>query len=128
LLLTSLGALFLRGRLFSLPPAELRFVVVLQLGRILVTTGLAALMWHLVLPSVPLSWWLLLAALRLLLSRLPFLPNKDLVFAGLAVLMVGHDSDIAALLTMIASLWLAAHVLLGIVLMGAELVTPRKPA
>ncbi len=121
LVATSLAALLFRHRLFSLPGAELRFVVVLHLARIAVTTMLSALMWHLILPAVPLGWWVLLAALRLLLSRLPFLPNKDLAFAGLAVIAVGHNSDIASMLTMIASLLLATHVGLGLLLTSAEL-------
>ena len=121
IVMTSLAALFFRRRLFSLPPAELRFVIVVHVARILATTGLAALMWHLILPDVALMWWVLLAALRLLLSRLPFLPNKDLAFAGLAVIAVGHESEIATMLTMIASLLLATHVALGLLLTSAEL-------
>ena len=118
---TSLAALLLRRRVFSLPADELRFVVIVHLARILATTGLAALMWYLVLPHVPLGWWLLLAALRLLLSRLPFLPNKDLAFVALAMFAIGQDSQITALLTMVASLILATHVLLGLLLASAEL-------
>ena len=118
---TSLAALLLRRRVFSLPNVELRFVVLVHLARILATTGLAALMWYLILPDVPLGWWLLLAALRLLLSRLPFLPNKDLAFVALAMLAIGHENEITALLTMVASLILATHVLLGLLLMSAEL-------
>ena len=63
--------------------------------------GLTALMWHLAMPAVALSWWLLLATMRMLLSRLPFVPNKDIVFAGIAVLLVGHDLEIAALMIVI---------------------------
>lgn len=118
---TSLAALLLRRRVFSLPNVELRFVVLVHLARILATTGLAALMWYLILPHVPLGWWLLLAALRLLLSRLPFLPNKDLAFVALAMLAIGPENQITALLTMVASLILATHVLLGLLLMSAEL-------
>jgi hypothetical protein len=118
---TSLAAMVFRGRLFSLPRKDLIFVSELHLARIVVTTGLAALMWHLILPAVPLGLWLLLAAFRLLLSRLPFLPNKDFVFAGLAVLLVGHDSEVAALLTLMASLILTTHILVGGAVAGADL-------
>jgi len=118
---TSLAALVFRRRVFSLPNVELRFVGLVHLLRILAKTGLAALMWYLILPDVPLGWWLLLAALRLLLSRLPFLPNKDLAFVALAILTIGRENEITALLTMVASLILATHVLLGLLLMSAEL-------
>ncbi|MDQ8757360.1 hypothetical protein RCO27_14110 [Sphingosinicella sp. LHD-64] len=121
LVATSLAALLFRRRLFSLPAADLRFVIGAHAARIVVKTALAALMWHLVLPQVPIGWWLILAALRLLLSRLPFLPNKDLAFVALAVVAIGHDSQIAALLGMIAALLLATHVILGALLTGSEL-------
>ena len=51
-------------------------------ARIAATIGLSALLWHLILPSVALGWWLLLATLRQLVSRLPLVPNKDVVFDG----------------------------------------------
>lgn len=112
--LASSGLLMLfRGRLFSLPRPTLRFILTAQLARIAMTTALSALLWHLVLPDVALSWWLMLATIRLLISRLPFLPNKDVAFAGLAVALVGHDLDIAALLTMLAGIILITHLAIG---------------
>jgi hypothetical protein len=125
LLVTFLGAALFRRHLFSLPPRDLRFVIIAHCMRIVATTGLAALMWHIVLPQVALGWWLLLGALRLLLSRFPFVPNKDFIFAAIAVLLVGHDTEIAALMTMIASLLLITHLLLGLLLVGPELVSNR---
>jgi hypothetical protein len=84
-----------------------------HIARIVIATGLSALLWHLVLPTIPLPWWLLLATIRLLISRLPFVPNKDVVFAGLAVFMLGHDVEIASLLTLMAGLILLSHILVG---------------
>ena len=112
-LVSSALVMLFRGRLFSLSRAELRFIFAAQLARIAVTTALSALLWHLVLPDVALSWWLMLATIRLLISRLPFLPNKDVVFAGLAVVLVGHELDIAALLTMLAGVILVTHLAIG---------------
>jgi hypothetical protein len=116
----SSAVLLFRNKLFSLPAADLRAVAGIHFLRILATTLLAALCWHLVLPQVALSWWLLLATLRMLLSRLPLLPNKDIVFAGLAVFLVGHDAEIAALMTMMASLILTTHLGVGLSLVAAE--------
>jgi hypothetical protein len=110
---TSLALLLLRGHLLSLATRDLAFVAAAQFGRVILTTLLPAVLWHLVLPQVAMGWWLLLAALRLLLSRLPLLPNKDLVFAGVAVLLVGRDVAIGDLMTMMASLILTTHVLVG---------------
>jgi hypothetical protein len=94
----------------------------MHLLRIVVTTVLSAVLWHMVLPAVPVMWWLLLATLRLLISRLPFIPNKDVVFAGVAVFTLGHETDIAALMTMMASAILLVHLLLGVGLVASDLV------
>lgn len=121
LLIASAVPIGWRRHLFSLPPRSLRFVVFMHITRLFLTTSLTALLWHLALPQVALSWWLLLSALRLLVSRLPFLPNKDFVFAGVAVALVGHDAQTAALMAMLASFTLAAHILLGAILTASEL-------
>jgi hypothetical protein len=70
----------------------------------------------------------LLAAVRLLLSRLPLLPNKDLVFAGVAVVMIGRAAGIDALMTMMASLILATHLIVGTGLVLAEFAWPEPEA
>ncbi len=119
-LVTSSLLIFFRKALFSLPAADLRFAGFMHLVRIIASTALVAVCWHLVLPAVALHWWLMLAACRLLLSRLPLMPNKDIVFAGLAVFMIGHDAEIGALMTMMASITLAAHLALGLVLTLVE--------
>ena len=117
---TSTAILFFRKKLFSLPRADLHFVARVHLARIFMTTGLVALCWHLALPGVELHWWLLLATLRMLLSRLPLLPNKDIVFAGLAVFLIGHDAEITALMTMMASVILMTHLSLGLALVASQ--------
>jgi hypothetical protein len=120
-LVTSSAVLLFRRKLFSLPAPELRFVSGMHLLRIGLTTGFNALAWHLVLPDVGMQWWLLLSALRLLLSRLPLLPNKDIVFAGLAIFLIGHDVQIGALMTMMASLILATHLIVGLGLVASDI-------
>jgi hypothetical protein len=112
-LITSMAALLWRRRIFSLPREQLRFIFSIHVVRIVLGTALSALLWHLVLPAVPLVWWLLLATIRLLISRLPLVPNKDVVFAGLAVFMLGQDVEIASLLTLMAGLILLTHLLVG---------------
>ncbi len=118
---TSLVAMLLGKRLFTLPRAELWRVTAIHLARIVATTVLAAAMWHMLLPSVDLSWWLLLGTLRQLVSRLPFLPNKDVVFAGMTAFLIGPGNAIASVMALMASLILAAHLLVGIVLGVMEL-------
>ncbi len=122
LLGSSLIVMVLRGRVFSLPRASLAFVATMQLVRVLATTGLAAVMWSLVLPTVPFIYWLMLATLRLLISRLPLVPNKDVVFAGVAVLIVGAGSGIAPLMAMMAGLLIIVHVVVGGLLVASDLL------
>lgn len=115
-LATSLVAMLLRKRLFTLPRVELWIVAGIHLLRIVATTILAAAMWHMLLPDIALSWWVLLGTLRQLVSRLPFLPNKDVVFAGMAAFLIGRDSEIVSAMALMASLILVAHLAVGVVL------------
>ncbi|RIA45763.1 hypothetical protein DFR49_0288 [Hephaestia caeni] len=128
LAVTSFVMLLLRKRLFSLPRHELWWITFIHLARIVTTIGLTALMWHLVLPTVGLVWWLILATLRQLLSRLPLMPNKDLAFVGLAIFIVGRDGDVAAMIAMIGGLILLAHLLVGSTLGAAGLIRREATA
>jgi hypothetical protein len=115
-LLVSFFAIMLFGRrLFSLPPADLRMIASMHFVRIVAQLGCAAALWHLVIPSEAYSQWFLLATLRMLVSRLPLVPNKDVVFAGMTILLLGHEADIANLMTMMAGLILSAHLVCGAV-------------
>ena len=123
---SSLGVMLLRRSLFSLERRELKMVFALHLLRILTTTLCSAGLWHLVLPDVALGWWLILVTVRLLISRLPFVPNKDLVFAGMAVLVLGGAVEISALMALMAGLTLAAHVSTGLCFALADLLLKRR--
>lgn len=125
-LVTSFAIFLFRRRLFSLGRGQLWFITAVHSARILATLGLAALMWHLVLPDVAIGMWLVLATLRLLISRLPLLPNKDVVFAGLAVFLLGHDVEIASLLAMMALVLLVTHLVVGAILALVDLAETGK--
>lgn len=113
ILITSFAILLFRQRLFTLPKRELWFISIVHVLRIVVVLAASAVMWHLVLPDVPVDLWIVLATLRMLLSRLPLLPNKDVVFAGLAVFLLGHDIEVGSLMTLMAALLLVAHLAVG---------------
>lgn len=125
-LLTSCVILLLRKKLFSLDRRELWFITGVHVARTVLFIVLSALLWHLVLGQVSLGLWLVLATLRMLVSRLPLLPNKDIVFAGIAVFLLGHDLEIAALMTLMAALALASNVVAGVVSGLAGLVESRR--
>ncbi|MBW8783285.1 MAG: hypothetical protein JF593_01380 [Novosphingobium sp.] len=121
-LVTSFAILLLRQKLFSLERRDLWFVANVHGLRIASYLVLAALLWHQVLPAVPIAIWLVLATLRMLVSRLPLIPNKDVVFAGLAVVLLGRETQLGNLMTMMAGLVLAAHLFVGACFALAELI------
>ena len=114
-LLTSLAILLFRQKLFTLPRRELWFISAVHLVRIAAVLLLSAVMWNAVLPAVVLTLWLVLATLRQLISRLPLMPNKDVVFAGITVLLLGNSAQVAALMAMMAVLLLVTHLAVGTV-------------
>ena len=112
-LMTSIAVLFFRRSLFSLQMAQLRMILAIHIARLVTGVALSAFLWHLALPIVPVATWLLLATIRLLIGRLPFIPNKDVLFAGVAFVILRHDVEIAPLLTLMAGLTLGIHLLVG---------------
>jgi len=127
-LLTSCAILLFRKKLFSLDRRELWFITALHVVRTVLFILFSALLWHLVLPQVTVGLWLVLATLRMLVSRLPFLPNKDIVFAGIAVFLLGHDLEVAALMTLMAAIILGSHVVAGVISGLAGLIESRRSA
>lgn len=125
ILATSMAVVLFRGRLFTLKRRELSLISAMHMVRITMMIGLGAVMWHIMLPAVALQWWILLGAVRQLLSRLPPVPNKDFVFAGVAACLIGKDADITAAVTLLASLILATHFGVGLLVTGGELVRER---
>ena len=122
---SSAAVLLFRRTFFTLPRKNLLMIAALHLMRVITTTAVAALMWHLLLPSVALTWWLVLGALRLLVSRLPLLPNKDVVFAGLASFLVGNAVGIGSAMALMAALILTMHLVMGAMLGAGELASRR---
>jgi hypothetical protein len=122
-ILISLLVLIFSKKLFSLSKSELWMIAGVYLARILTVTGLSALAWSLALPEVALTWWFVLATARLVLARLPLMPNKDVVFAGVAVFMVGHDVEISQLMALWAAIILSTHLVVGAVLAIGDFVT-----
>ncbi len=115
-----------RNRLFSLESSALGFIFSIHIARLLVTTILAGIMWHLAMPGVPLLWLVILATLQLLVSRLPFVPSKDLVFASLAVFLIGNSSTVSIVVTMIATAIVMTHLVLGALLILPEFVRKEE--
>jgi len=112
ILATSLPFLLFSRRVFSLPRRDLWATFGLHCLRIVVGSLLIAVAWHFALPGIPLAMWLFLAAARLLVSRLPLVPNKDLLFANFAILLIGQDHALSAMIAFTTALTLLTHVVL----------------
>jgi hypothetical protein len=124
ILVMSVAMTFMRKQVFSLSRPALSFIMKAHMVRIVLSIAFLAMMWHLALPAVALQWWLYLAMLRMLVSRLPLVPNKDLVFAGVAVFTLGHEGDIGSLMALVAGLVLVAHLIVGAFVLIADFVRP----
>ena len=97
-------------RVFSLPKHTLWLVFAVHCLRLLVGSGLTALAWHFALPNVSIGMWPLLATARMLVSRLPLVPNKDLLFANFTILLIGREEAIPELIALTAALALLIHI------------------
>jgi hypothetical protein len=122
ILIPPLAALMLRKALFILPGRDLAVIMAAHAARAVLTVLLIATLWHLALPGVGLVWWVVFSALKLLLSRLPFISNKDLVLAGLSVALLGQHAEMTALMTMIATLMAGTHILISIALSAKDAI------
>ena len=102
----------LKPRLFSLPLRERGWITGVHVLRFCAGVLCMMALWAMALPGVAWGVWLALAAWRNFIQRLPFLPNKDLLFVNLAILTLGGTGrEVAALLALTAMLTVVAHAL-----------------
>ncbi|ATC34303.1 hypothetical protein CA606_19255 [Caulobacter vibrioides] len=122
----SVGLLVFGRWVFSLRPGLLLFVTAAHGLRIIVSTALTVMIWRMALPEVESGVWLVLMAVRYLVSRIPLLANKDLVFGNLMVFLLGPQAVVAVLLAALALATLLIHlgviVILGAVALARHLV------
>jgi hypothetical protein len=128
LVASSMIVMFFRGRLFAVSRRQFWRIALIHTARSVAVTVMVGILWALVVPSVSPGWWLLLAAARQFITRLPFLPNKDLVFAGLAAGMLRHVPDVAETVALVAGMMFAGQVLIGAALAIADLTREAMDA
>ncbi|MBN8808970.1 MAG: hypothetical protein J0I47_12165 [Sphingomonas sp.] len=100
-------------RVFSLDRKTLWFVFWVHMMRLATGCVFIALAWHFALPSVAIGAWLTLSATRMMVGRLPFIPNKELVFSTVAIAILGTNSALSSLMAFTAALTLIVHVVLA---------------
>lgn len=108
----SIPFLLLSRRVFSLPRDRLWWIFGVHCLRLIAGSTLVAFAWHFAMPDVSLGMWLILSASRMLVSRLPFVPNKDLLFANFAIILIGQGAALSELMAFMAALTLLVHVVL----------------
>lgn len=108
----SLPFLIFSKRVFSQPRPVLWWIFAIHTLRLIAGSVLLSFAWHFALPTVSIGMWLLLSAARLLVSRLPLVPNKDLLFANFAIILIGQDAALSELVALTAALTLLVHVVL----------------
>ncbi len=109
----SVGVLLFGRRVFSLSLKQLVYIGAVCCVRLALWTGLTILIWQMALPQAPPSIWIVLLAIRCLISRIPLISNKDLVFGNLVLLLLGAQAPIAVLLAALALMTLLLH--LGVI-------------
>jgi hypothetical protein len=74
-----------RRHLIALPAGTALAVLAIHVVRLVAVLGLQAAQWAVVLTHVPFHTWLIFLTAQAVLTRIPFLPNKDLVFLGVGL-------------------------------------------
>ncbi len=122
----SLGILMFSAKVMSLSARENTLLFLLHCARLLVGSALLLLAWIVALPEVDVGTWVVLGALRMVVSRLPFIPNKELLFAAIGVSLTGAAApQVAALMAAAGALHLLSH---AITYGGASFIESRGNA
>lgn len=108
----SLVILLFGKKVMSLSVRENTLIFFLHCGRLIFGSSLLLLAWIIALPEVDVGSWIVLGALRMVVTRLPFVPNKELLFAAIGVSLTGAAApQVAALMAAAGALHIASHVI-----------------
>ena len=126
LTLLSGGVFVLRRRVISVQGEAFRTLVVIHSARLVAAMAMQVLQWSVVLPAVPAVQWFEVFAIWMLVTRIPFVPNRDLLLAGvglsLAEFLAAPRTTVVGLFVAAAALPLLTHV---IVLASGAFTKPR---
>lgn len=124
MLMMSFLILLFSRRVFTLERSQLWWIFGVHIVRLSAGVLLCALLWFIILPGPHFGFWLVLSMIRLLVGRLPFFPNKEALFAVIAIFLVGQDNAVSTLIALTASTMLAMHVLVAAILGALALISP----
>lgn len=99
--------------------------------RFVVSSVLQALQWAVVFPEAGFEIWLWFLAVQMALSRIPVLPNRDLIFVGLSVSLAhsvqAPEAAVAAMFVMSAALMQITNMTVIAIETGLRALRPRAP-
>jgi len=118
-ILVPLLLLVFRGKLLAVSRRALVAIGGAHVLRILAVLALQVVQWSAALPQVPVAQWMLFLTAQMLVTRLPFLPNRDIVLVGLGValapLISAPQSHVASMFVAAGALSLITHVIVFLV-------------
>lgn len=98
----AVAVVMFRRQLIQLPRGMTRKIIAINAGRIVVIMTLHAMLYASAIPGPPIAAWLMFIALQLVLSRIPFVPNQDIVFLTAALALAPEiDAPEAAIAGML---------------------------
>lgn len=91
ILIVVLGILLIRFRRFVIvmPVKTALGVFSIHTVRLIIMHAVNVWMYYIVLPDTPLYVWFTLLSIEIILSRIPLLPNRDLIFTGIGISVAG---------------------------------------
>ena len=104
-----------RHRILSVDAQSAKTVFAVHLARLMMIVVLQIASWAVVMPSVPMETWLVFLTGQYVLTRIPFLPNTDLLVAGLGLTLLSFVDAPAATL---AGMFVAAGALATVLNFG----------
>ena len=97
-----------RRFLFSMKWKHAGIIFGIQVGRLVIGQMLQIGQWAVVMPDVSLDIWFTYAAISIILTRIPFLPNQQLIFTSLGIGLSGElgvaKAAVSGMLIMAAAL------------------------
>lgn len=118
-------ALIFRKRIISMNLKTTLGVLGLYKLRIIFMNVVEALQWHLVIPDVPIGFWLVMLGTKIVVTRIPLLPNQELLFIN-ACLVVAAQMSMPIDTAMLAGMMLTTAALTKILNFVLYLIFPIK--
>lgn len=111
------------NRILGVAPTVARNIFFIHLIRLVAVLLLQTAQWAVVFPEVAVTTWLLLLTAQMILTRIPFLPNTDLLLAGLGMTLISYiDGPEAA----VAGMFLASGALSQLLNLSFFVLTSLK--